>query len=282
MIEARKCPIKLSAATARREVLTGATAVICTIGVGGRRAWEQDVIIPRKYGVYQPVGDSVVPGGSSRALRMIPPMVDIAKDVLELAPEALFFNYGNPMGPICRAIRKATNANVVGLCHGVNYVGHYLGQILGVKAGQLKYTAVGMNHLTWFTEVRVDGKDVMPKLHEVADEVISKIPFSEAGSQFEEAGDTITPEALNHPFCWQLLKLFHAFPAVLDRHVTEFFPNFSKAAIISARSWEWTATALNGPLPTATEGLRKWKSTPFPRSRSPWIISIKSAANMNR
>ena len=50
-------PVRLSAATDRREVLPGATVVICTIGVGGRRAWEQDVLIPRKYGIYQPVGD---------------------------------------------------------------------------------------------------------------------------------------------------------------------------------------------------------------------------------
>jgi len=46
-------------------------------------------------------------------------MVSIAEDVLDLAPDALFFNYGNPMAPVCRAIRKATGAPVVGLCHGV-------------------------------------------------------------------------------------------------------------------------------------------------------------------
>ena len=62
----------LRATTDRREVLPGATAVICTVGVGGRRAWEQDVFVPRKYGIYAPVGDTVGPGGTSRALRMIP------------------------------------------------------------------------------------------------------------------------------------------------------------------------------------------------------------------
>src|SRR5688572_3451660 len=97
MIESQNAPITLRASTNRRDVLKDATAVICTIGVGGRRAWEQDVFIPRKYGIYAPVGDTVGPGGSSRALRMIPAMVDIACDVLELAPNALFFNYSNPM-----------------------------------------------------------------------------------------------------------------------------------------------------------------------------------------
>src|SRR5262249_13867932 len=61
MIDAKQAPIRLRASTDRRAVLPGATVVICTVGVGGRRAWEQDVFIPRKYGIYQPVGDTVMP-----------------------------------------------------------------------------------------------------------------------------------------------------------------------------------------------------------------------------
>jgi len=126
MIAAGGAPITVRATTERREVLPGATAVICTIGVGGRRAWEQDVFIPRRHGLYAPVGDTVGPGGSSRALRMIPAMVAIARDVLELAPGAVFINYSNPMAPICRAVRKATGAAVIGLCHGVESVADLL------------------------------------------------------------------------------------------------------------------------------------------------------------
>ena len=212
MIEARKSPIKLTAHIDRRAALPGATAIICTIGVGGRRAWEQDVFIPRKYGIYQPVGDSVMPGGTSRALRMIPAMVAIAQDVLDLAPTALFFNYGNPMGPVCRGVRKATGAEMVGLCHGVFHVAHFLADTLGVERSRLDYTAVGMNHLTWFIEVRVDGKDAMPRLQQIGRERLSMMGKA-------------NPEEIN-PFSWELLRLFGAFPAVLDRHVTEFFPQF--------------------------------------------------------
>jgi len=229
MIKARKTPIRLTGSTDRREVLPGATAVICTIGVGGRRAWEQDVFVPRKYGIYQPVGDSVMPGGTSRALRMIPAMVDIAKDVLDLAPQALFINYGNPMGPVCRAVRKATQANMLGLCHGVNHVGNcYLAGMLGVDMSDLKYTAVGMNHLTWFTEVRVKGKDAMPRLREIAAKQLTRLDETEyIGISFEDGGITESDDIVLksvYPFCWQLFQLFGAFPAVFDRHVTEFFP----------------------------------------------------------
>lgn len=207
MIAARGVPMTLRASTDRRDVLPGATAVICTISVGGRRAWEHDITIPRRYGIYQPVGDTVMPGGTSRALRMIPAMVAVARDVIDLAPDALFFNYGNPMAPVCRAIRKATGAPVVGLCHGVFDVARYLAAALGVDRDHMEYAAVGLNHLTWFTRVEVDGHDAMPRLGETARQ-------------------RARPEADDNPFSWGLCDLFGAFPAVLDRHVSEFFPQF--------------------------------------------------------
>jgi len=211
MIDGCDAPITLSASVDRREILPGATTVICTIGVGGRRAWEQDVFIPRKYGIFQPVGDTVAPGGTSRALRMIPAMVAIAQDVLDICPDALFFNYANPMAANCRAVRKATGANVIGLCHGVFHTGHYLAAKLGCRSHDISCTAAGINHLTWFTEVRVGSNDMMPALREVASRQI--------GAAYEQFIN-------DNPFSWQLFDLFGAFPAVLDRHVSEFFPQF--------------------------------------------------------
>lgn len=210
MLDAARTSIKVTATTDGRKVLPGATVVICTIGVGGRRAWEQDVFVPRKYGIYQPVGDTCLPGGTSRALRMIPAMCTIARDVQALAPNALFFNYGNPMAVTCHGIRKGTGANVIGLCHGVNHVGQHLARELDVPAAAVKYTALGINHLTWFTDFRVRGVDAMPQLRQRAKQRIS------SGKE--------TPD--DHPFAWKLFDLFGAFPAVLDRHICEFFPQF--------------------------------------------------------
>jgi alpha-galactosidase len=224
MIAARDAPIDLRSSVDRRDVLRGATVVICTIGVGKRRAWEQDVFIPRKYGIYMPVGDTVGPGGTSRAMRMIPAMVEIAEDILELSPQALFFNYGNPMSPVCRAIRKATGANVVGLCHGVNGTAHTIAQVLGLPAADLRYTAVGINHLTWFTEVRTGGHDLMPQLRQVAADKLAGFASHPDGGAPHPDDPFWYPE--HHLFSWQLLDRFGAFPAPLDRHVTEFFPQF--------------------------------------------------------
>jgi len=205
IIQAKKSSLKLSASLDRTDILPGATVVVTTVGVGGRRAWEQDVFIPRKYGIYQPVGDSVMPGGTSRALRMVPPMVEIAKDVVEFAPNALFFNYANPMGVVCRAVRKETKAEMVGLCSGVWGIGNQLARFLSVEASEFQYTAVGMNHLTWFTEVRSKGEDLMPRLRQRVEESL-------------KAGKP--PGHL----CSRLFQVFGAFPAVGDGHVSEFFP----------------------------------------------------------
>ena len=223
MIQARNAPLTVRASTDRRSVLEDATVVICTIGVGGRRAWEQDVFIPRKHGIYAPVGDTVGPGGSSRALRMVPAMVDIACDVLELAPNALFFNYSNPMAVICRAVHKATGANMIGLCHGVQHVAETIAEFLDEPFQDLAYTAIGINHLTWFTKVSLRGEDAMPRLRSVAEKRL-------AAGMPKDAMPTYQFAAMDWPqhnlFSLELLLRFGAIPSALDRHVTEFFPQF--------------------------------------------------------
>ncbi len=210
MIAQTKAQITIRAHTNRRDALPGATVVICTVGVGGRRAWEQDVFIPRQFGIYMPVGDTVGPGGSSRAVRMIPAMIGIARDVAALAQDALFFNYSNPMAPICQAIHQAVGIPVIGLCHGVLHVQHYLADTLSLPAASLSAQYAGYNHLTWLTEIQSDGVDLMPRLRAYADAQM-QVPVTHADQ---------------NRFSWELLRHTGAFPAVLDRHVTEFFPQF--------------------------------------------------------
>ncbi len=131
MIEARGVDIPVQASTDRKEVLAGADVVVMTVGVGGRPSWEADVQVPRQHGVYQPVGDTVMAGGISRAMRMIPALVDIARDVKDLCPDALFFNYSNPMTANCWAIREAVGIPVTGLCHGTFNVVNQLADLIG-------------------------------------------------------------------------------------------------------------------------------------------------------
>ena len=202
MVEVKNADIVIKHSTNRKDFLVGTDIVITTIGVGGRRAWETDVFIPRKYGIYQPVGDTVGPGGISRAMRMVPAMKEIAEDILKLCPDALFINYANPMTAICRALRKSTGVKVTGLCIGVYQVEKYLAEVLGVPHREVASIAVGINHLTFIIDFRHKGENVFPRLRQHVKE---------------------TGKINENPFSWSLFDIYGAYPAVNDRHVVEFF-----------------------------------------------------------
>jgi len=214
-------PAKITSSVNRRDVLDGATIVITTIGVGSRRAWEQDVFVPRKFGIFQPVGDSVMPGGVSRAMRMIPPMLEIARDVERMCPDAWFINYSNPMTAIVRAMRRETSLSVFGLCMGTEETVHHLANVAGVPREKVSARWAGVNHLTWILDMRQDGEDLWPTIREKVAQMKAKgIDSSSWGNPF---GQEKVLGMMTHPFSWELLEEFGAFPAPMDRHVTEYF-----------------------------------------------------------
>lgn len=220
MVAAAGASLTISAATDRRQLLRGADVVVCTIGVGGRRAWEADVLIPRRYGIYQPVGDTAMPGGISRALRMIPALIAIARDVQALCPDALFFNYSNPMTASCWAVREATGAPIVGLCHGTYHVQRELAELIGAPPEEVTALAAGVNHLTWFTDLRWKGRDAWPLIRQaMAAERERKVDRGAIGKTFPH-----THQFANNPFAWSLFATYGAYPSANDRHVVEFFP----------------------------------------------------------
>ncbi|MBM3500165.1 MAG: hypothetical protein FJX74_16030 [Armatimonadetes bacterium] len=202
MVQQTGLEVAVQASTDRCDILPGADFVVTTIAVGGRDGWRRDAEVPLRHGIYQPVADTVGPGGISRALRQIPAMLDIANDVACLCPDAHFFNYANPMAAICRAVNKATCARVVGLCHGVQGTLRYLCEKIGVPYAEIASLYVGMNHLTWITHLTRGGEDLWPRIAAVLPRLDSK----------------------DNPFSWELCRTYGAFPAVLDRHVVEFFP----------------------------------------------------------
>ena len=208
MVELLHTDIQVEASTDRRDVLAGAGVVVTTISVGGRRAWEADVFIPRKYGVFQSVGDTAMPGGISRAARMVPALVAIAEDVKTLCPGALFFNYANPMSANCLAIRRATGVPVIGLCHGTFRTERYLAQLAGIPEGmanRVTSLGVGINHFTFILDLRDEGVDLFSDVRQVL-------------SDQERTGQ------LTHPYSWELFQRWDAYPAPGDRHVVEFVP----------------------------------------------------------
>lgn len=226
MVEQKGADIRITASTDRCELLPGADFVVTTIAVGGRRAWEQDVKIPRKYNIYQPVGDSVMPGGISRAQRMIPVMVEIARDIERLCPEAYFFNYSNPMTAIVTAVRRVTKVKIIGLCHGVIYGEKYLAKMLGADVKELTTIGAGLNHLTWLYDIRVKGKDVHQELLEIVQKQKEEHEKNPHVRNFFNPllEDKEIPNHMDNPLSWEFFQRYGAIPAVVDRHAVEFFP----------------------------------------------------------
>jgi len=226
MVEARGAEIAVQASTDRKEVLPGADVVVATIGVGGRRAWETDVFIPRRYGIFQPVGDSVMPGGISRAMRMIPALVEIARDVNAQCPDAFFVNYSNPLTANCWATRRATGVPVVGLCHGTFGVERQLAGLIGAPPGEVTSLFVGLNHLTFIFDLSWKGRDAWPLVRaRLAAEGGEGESLERLEKEFPEmAPPSESFRAAHNPFSWSIFETYGAYPAVNDRHVVEFFP----------------------------------------------------------
>lgn len=204
----------------RRDVLVGADVVIASIGVGGRPGWLKDWEIAAEFGIFQPVGDSVMPGGISRALRTIPVMEAVARDVAELAPEAGFFNYGNPMTANVRAMSR--HADVIGLCHGLGHVHREIARFADVPHEETSILYCGLNHLTWIYDFRRNGRDLWPRVRE---------RLAAARAQREQPAPEQLGDIWAHgerwdqnPFSWTLFERYGAYPSASDRHVTEFFP----------------------------------------------------------
>ncbi len=205
----------------RRSVLPGADFVVTCVGVGGRPGWQTDHEVCQAHGIFQPVGDSVMPGGLSRLIRTTPVLVEIARDVVELAPGAHFFNYSNPMTANVMAMAKYAGAtDVVGLCHGMHHVQHHLAAFIEAPFEETSTLYAGINHLTFIYDFRRNGRDAWPEVRARVDAELAEPPRDDDLGNIWADGT----RAWNNPFSWEIFRRYGAFPAAEDRHVTEFFP----------------------------------------------------------
>lgn len=120
IVDLGKYPAKVEATMDRATALKDADYVVVTILAGGLDVWRNDIEIPKKYGVDINIGDTRGPSGIFRALRTIPVMLDIARDMEKYCPNATMLNYTNPMVMLCRAMQRETSIKLTGLCHSVS------------------------------------------------------------------------------------------------------------------------------------------------------------------
>ena len=260
-IEGNRLPAVVESTTDRRAAVADADYIICTIRQGGLEAFATDIDIPLKYGVDQCVGDTLCAGGLMYAQRTIPALLDICKDIREVAkPGALFLNYSNPMAMNVWACNKYGGVNTVGLCHGVQGA-HWqitscieqwakregiLGKDDKITRHDVNVVAAGINHQTWFVKAEWGGIDFIPKMLEI----------------FEAHDHFPTTEKVRI----DVLRRFGYYSTESNGHLSEYLPWYRKR-VDEIPQWidlsSWINGETGGYLRVCTEG-RNWFETDFP------------------
>lgn len=151
--------------TNRKDALRDAKYVINAIQVGGYDpSTIIDFDIPKKYGLQQTIADTIGIGGIFRSLRTIPVMMDFAKDMEEVCPDAWFLNYSNPMAALTGAMLRYTNIKTVGLCHSVQSCAIDLLRSLDMPIDNIQWKIAGINHVAWLLEITRNGEDLYPEI----------------------------------------------------------------------------------------------------------------------
>ena len=161
--------LTLEATTNRRVALKNAQFVTLSFSNRGVDLREIETKIPAAFGVRQSSGDTIGPGGLFRSIRTIPTVLEIARDIEKICPEAWVFNYVNPTTVIGAALFRHTRLKTLALCDGFRLPDSKLALLdrVGVaraKAGKVTMKIGGLNHFNWVTDFRLGKKDLMPTL----------------------------------------------------------------------------------------------------------------------
>ena len=173
------------------------------IQVGGHAATLLDFEIPARHGLRQTIADTLGIGGIFRALRTIPVMLGIGRDMAELCPDAWLLNYTNPMAMLVQAYGHGSpHTKVVGLCHSIQHTTRQLAEYVGVPFEEVTFLGAGVNHQSFILRFERDGEDLYPAL---------------------DAAIAADPE-LQRKVRVELYRRFGYFPTESSEHSAEYLP----------------------------------------------------------
>ena len=240
---------KLSATLHRREALKDCNYVFCVVRIGGLEAFQTDIDIPLKYGVDQCIGDTLCAGGIMYAQRSIPAMLDFCKDISEVgAPGCRFISHVNPMAMNTWAcLDHGFGVDTIGLCHGVEGGHAQIAAALGLPLEEVDVICAGINHQTWYIQVKHKG------------EVISNEKILKA---FERHPAYAKTEKVRI----DMMHRFGCYSTESNGHLSEYVPWYRKRPG-EIRKWidmgSWINGETGGYLRLSLEG-RRWFKIDFP------------------
>jgi len=160
MLEAQKFLGKVVLTCDLDEAIEGADYIFAQIRVGGLAARILDEKIPLKYGLLGQ--ETTGAGGFMKAIRTVPVMMDIARRIEKLAPNAWLINFSNPSGIVAQALLNHTNVKTIGLCN--CFINMHAELVCTTGTNKFDYDYIGLNHLSWITSVKLKGENVLEKL----------------------------------------------------------------------------------------------------------------------
>jgi alpha-galactosidase len=238
--------------TDRRAALPGADFVIASVQVGPREElWDKDWRIPLEHGVRQPYAENSGPGGFAHTARNLPLMIEIARDMEELCPDALFLNYVNPLIRLTLAVERYTSIRTVGMCHQLLW-GYAMAMVLlGDKYGvevppdvkidtnhehlhfreplmeaglrYLDIKAAGINHFSWVYDIRdrETGEDLYPLIRE---RWLGARGAGARGAGIRGPHRSADGRPDFEPLSRDMFEIFGLMPTPSDSHLCEFLP----------------------------------------------------------
>ena len=214
--------------TDRKMALKGADFVQSTIQVGGYKpSTIIDFEIPQQFGLKQTIADTLGIGGIMRGLRTIPVLLDIAKDIMEICPKALWLQYVNPMCANMIAINNSfPEIKTLGLCHSVQGTAEMLASDLSEKIEDIDYLCAGINHMAFYQkfEKKSNNEDLYPKLKILAEKIVNDEIVSSRSKKKTLYSDKVLHEKVRY----EILKRFGYFVTESSEHFAEYVPWFIK------------------------------------------------------
>jgi alpha-galactosidase len=249
VVEVNRLPTKITATADRRRALEGARYVINCVRIGGLEAFTDDIRIPLQYGVDQCVGDTICAGGILYGQRSIPAILGFCRDIREVADDGVrLLNYANPMAMNTWAAIDHGGVETIGLCHGIQHGWRQIADALGAKdPHEVEYVCCGINHQTWYVDVRLRGRAVE------RDELVAAFERHPRYSQQEKVRIDV-------------LKRFGVYSTESNGHLSEYLPWYRKRPE-EIRRWidmsEWIHGETGGYLRHCIES-RNWFETEYP------------------
>ena len=248
-------PIRIESSLDPAEAMTGADFCLTSAEVGRWQHWIEDYEIPCRYGSTQITGENGGPGAVFHSLRSIKTMLSICDDIGRYCPDTFLINLTNPLSRVTLAINTATTIRNVSMCH--EFAGGLarIAGLLRVPKSKIAAKASGINHFTFFTEIRRadTGEDLYPRLRRLWQRRYFDYPpaVTAAARRLVRVPMVgVAVEQMYAPLVAHMFREYGLLPCSVDSHIGEYVPFAKEVA-----GWHPVPVYFHQRLMSQVEGL---------------------------